>query len=169
MIALTSKSSSQVQFSGGSQGSGPLKKTLTVTIETGVAVFSLNGTHPNDWTRDTLAFPVGQTVAAADFVSGIASASPASFWTPMNNVPGGISNVNINGQIQAIPAFFPPPIGFAVDSATVSYSPATSLPELTMALAVFGNNASFLRVAYSVYIITSSGSIVSIPGGTAAG
>jgi len=101
MVTLISRESHQ-KFSGGTiEGRPPLhpSATLTVTVETGVAVFTLLGTNPYDWTRDTLAFPVGAAGLAPDFVSGIASAAPTSVRTPMNNVAmegGGSQNIPVN-------------------------------------------------------------------------
>jgi hypothetical protein len=94
MVTLISRESHQVKFPGGTiKGRSPLQPSiaLTVTVETGVAVFALLGTNPHDWTRDTLAVPVGAAGPAADFISGIASAAPTSFWTPMNNLTAACS------------------------------------------------------------------------------
>ncbi len=90
MITLTSKESQQIEFPGGAP-SLPVLGALTVTVETGVAVFAFVGTHAHDWTRDTLSFPVGGPCTAGEFVSGIASAAPASFWTPYSLTPAGSS------------------------------------------------------------------------------
>jgi hypothetical protein len=84
----------------GAKGGG---RVLFFTVETGVAVFSLLGTNPHDWTRDTLAFPVGTAGPRAEYVIGVASAAPTSFWTPMNNVQtveGGSESfvVNVTGS-----------------------------------------------------------------------
>jgi hypothetical protein len=87
MVTLISKESHQIKFPGGTiRGPSSHPFPVTVTVETGVAVFKLVGTNPHDWTRDTLVFPVGAAGPASDFISRIASAAPASFWTPMNNV-----------------------------------------------------------------------------------
>lgn len=88
MITLTSKESQQIEFPGGAP-SLPVLGSLTVTVETGVAVFSFVGAIAHDWTRDILSFPVGGPSTAAEFVSGIASAAPASFWTPYSLAPAG--------------------------------------------------------------------------------
>ncbi len=186
MVTLISRESHQITFPGGATaGRPPLHPptTLTVTVETGVAVFTLLGTNPHDWTRDTLAFPVGATGPAADFVSGIASAAPTSFWTPMNNVAtaGGGSQtfpvtvfgndnnnspLSLSGQVTVgFPGFqVPPPVGFAIDSAAIAYSQQAGQPVLTLALAVFGNCAAMLRASYTAYIINRSGGVVVSPG-----
>jgi hypothetical protein len=146
---------------------------VTVTVETGVVVFTLLGTNPHDWTRDTLVFPVGAAGPAADFISGIASAAPASFWTPMNNVATADETVVVQGTdgdnlpIQSsgiVGVLVPPPVGFAIDSAEVAYSQEAGQPVLTLALAVFGNCAAMLRASYTAYIINGPvGSIVIEP------
>lgn len=179
MITLISKESHQIKFPGGSSPAEgpPLHHTaaLTVTIETGVAVFSLLGTNPHDWTRDTLNIPVGAAGPRAEYVSGIASAAPTSFWTPMNNLQatgGGSENISVNvtgsdssgdfvsasgGGSVDFPSFpVPPPIGFAIDSAEVAYSDQSGQPLLTLALAAFGNCAALLRASYTVHIVSSS-------------
>lgn len=176
MITLTSKSSSLIQFPGGmSAGPIALRKTLTVYIETGVAVFDLPGTNPHDWTRDTLTFPVGPTFpAGSNFVSGMALGDPASFWTPLKNIQsagGGVETITVpdgNGgvsveSIDIPPSLVPPPIGYAVDSATVTASPGSSQAQITLALAVFGNNADMQRCSYTAYIVTGEGGIVVDP------
>lgn len=186
MVTLTSKTSAQIKFPGTpSTGVGvELHGSQTVTVETGVAVFALTGTNPHDWTRDTLTFPVGAPCTAADYVSGIAAASPTSFWTPMKNIDssgGGDEPVNLSvsgstssgdsvggsasGSIFVPGSLIPPPIGVAIDSATVSYSAQAGQPVITMALAVFGNNCAMLRASYSAFIVTTSGGIVVGGGG----
>jgi hypothetical protein len=176
MVTLTAKESSKISFPGGTRGGIAIQPVLTVTVETGVAVFNLVGTHEHDWTRDTLSFPVGAPCAAAEFVSGIAAASPCSFWTPMNNLTssgGGTSEipVNVSGTTSggdSVSSFgsisvsfpgsvIPPPIGFAVDSASVSYSAQAGQPVIELALAVFGNNIALVRVSYTAYIVSSKG------------
>lgn len=176
MVTLTSKNSSQIQFPGGmSAGPIPLRKTLTIHIETGVAVFDLEGTNPHDWTRDTLTFPVGPTFSAgSSFVSGMALGNPASFWTPLKNVQsagGGSESFPVtdsNGNSSSITIDFPdslipPPIGYAVDSATVTAHPGNSQAQITLALAVFGNNAAMQRCSYTAYIVTGAGGIIVDP------
>jgi hypothetical protein len=62
MVTLVSRESHQIKFPGGAvERRPPLApiSSTTVTVETGVVVFTLPGTNPHDWTRDTLAFPVG--------------------------------------------------------------------------------------------------------------
>jgi hypothetical protein len=182
-VTLTSKESHQVSFPGGTQHTLPVLPpvNLTVTVETGVVVFTLLGTNPHDWTRDTLSFPVGLTAAGAEFVSGVAAASPTSFWTPMNNVPvvdPGDETVFVSGSdsnndqfsgsgLVQLPAFpVPPPVGFAIDSAEISHG-QTGRPTLTLALAVFGNCAAMLRASYTAYIVTRPGNGVVVGGGQA--
>ena len=173
MVTLTSKNSSQIQFPGGqSAGPIPLRRTLTIHIETGVAVFDLEGTNPHDWTRDTLTFPVGPTLAAgSSFVSGMAVGNPASFWTPLKNVQStgssdqsfSVTDGNGNSQFISIDipgSAIPPPIGYAVDGATVTATPGSSQAQITLALAVFGNNAAMQRCSYTAYIVTGEGGIV---------
>jgi hypothetical protein len=136
-------------------------------------VFTLLGTIPHDWTRDTLVFPVGAAGPAEDFMSGIASAAPTSFWTPMNNVATadetvGVQGIDNNGQLiqssGSVGVLVPPPVGFAIDSAEVAYSQEAGQPVLTLALAVFGNCAAMLRASYTAYIINGpGGSIVVEP------
>jgi hypothetical protein len=158
VVTLTSKSSSLVQFPGGtSLGPVVIRKTLTIAIETGVAVFDLEGTNPHDWTRDTLTFPIGPTFAAgSSFVSGMAVGNPASFWTPLKNIQSTPSSSEAfpvtdgNGNVSEISfeipgSLIPPPIGYAVDSATVTAPPGSSQAQITLALAVFGNNAAMQR------------------------
>jgi hypothetical protein len=187
MITLTSKQSHQIKFPGSKETVSHILPVLTVTVETGVAVFTLIGTNPHDWTRDTLSFPVGAPCAAAEFASGIASACPVSFWTPLNKEDntGEISftaPVTVNGSTDdghSVTAFgdvhisipgsaVPPPLGLAVDSALVSYSAQAGQPILQMALAVFGTCTAFLRVSYTAYIVNSHGGIVVTGGGTTA-
>jgi hypothetical protein len=151
---------------------------LTVTVETGVVVFTLLGTNPHDWTRDTLSFPVGPAAPEAAFVSGVAAASPTSFLTPMKNVPivdAGDETVFVSGSdsnndqfsgsgVVQLPAFpVPPPVGFAIDSAEISHG-QTGQATLTLAPAVFGNCAAMLRASYTAYIITRPGTGVTVGG-----
>jgi hypothetical protein len=151
MVALISKETHQIKFPGGSvlADRPPLQHEVstTVTVETGVAVFTLLGTNPHDWTRDTLVFPVGAAGPSTESVSGIASAAPTSFWTPMNNLEttgGGTENFTVNvsgsdssggpvsasgGGVVNIPSIpIPPPIGFAIDSAEVTFSEQAGQP-----------------------------------------
>ncbi len=173
MVTLISKSSSQIQFPGGSTSGGPivLQRTLTIHIETGVAIFDLEGTNPHDWTRDTLTFPVGPTFAAGSFVGGMALGHPASFWTPLKNVQttgGGDETVSVTdssgdtgwGDVEIPGSLVPPPIGYAVDSASLTVPHGGTQAQITLALAVFGNNAAMQRCGYTAYIITGVGEIV---------
>lgn len=165
MITLTSKESSQIRLPGPAPAL-PILGTESVIVETGVAVFALVGTHLHDWTRDSLAFAVGVPCAQNEFVRGIASASPASFWTPYALAPQG-STVGPDVEpviVQSIPntplgtaLVFIPPLGFAVDSASVSYSSADRQPVLQLALAVFGTSTALLRVSYTAFIIERQG------------
>ena len=182
-VTLISKESQQISFPGGTQRTLPFQQTvdLTVTIETGVVVFTFLGTNPHDWTRDTLTFPVG--TLGQGFETGIAAAAPTSFWTPMNNVQssqGGTEqvpvflggsdssgdSVEVSGEIAVgLPgSFIPPPVGFAIDSAEVGFPAFAEQPELTLALAVFGNCAAMLRASYTAYIVTRPAGIVVGPG-----
>jgi hypothetical protein len=177
MVALISKETHQIQFPGGNVQAGgpPLHHEIatTVMVETGVAVFTLLGTNPNDWTRDTVSFPVGVPTPRSDYINGIASAAPTSFWTPMTNlkaVGGGGESIPVNvsgsdsdgGSVSAsgevnleIPGtFVPPPVGVAIDSAEVAYSDQSGQPVLTLAVAAFGNCAAMLRASYTAYLIT---------------
>ncbi len=178
MVTVTSRSSKQIQFPGGSRHIGPLQETLTVTVETGVVVFQLSGTIAHDWTRDTVTFPVGP--ATSGFVSGIASASTTSFWTPLKNVSGTSGgsetvfvsgstgngdSVTASGQVSFPGSFLPPPIGVAIDSATITHS-GTAQAQLTLALAVFGNNTDMLRAEYTAYIVTAQSNVVVSGGST---
>jgi hypothetical protein len=174
MITLISKTSSLIQFPGGSQVIGRLPRTLTVTIETGVAVFNLVGTNPHDWTRDTLSFPVGNSIPRGDFVSGMALGHPASFWTPLENIQvvgGGSETVSVQGDdgsggwtnVQLPGSLVPPPIGYAVDSAVVTLTTGASHAQITLALAVFGNNAAMQRCGYTAYIVTAVSEIIAPP------
>lgn len=190
MVALISKEFHQIKFPGGSvPGEGPPlnhEVSTTVTVETGVAVFTLLGTNPHDWTRDTLVFPVGAAVPNTEYVSGIASAAPTSFWTPMNNLAttgGGTENFSVtvsgsdssgnsvsasgDGTVNIPNVPIPPPVGFAINSAEVAYSEQAGQPVLTLALAAFGNCAAMLRAAYTVYIITRSSTVIIKPVGSA--
>jgi hypothetical protein len=175
MVTLISKSSSLLQFPGGvTPGPIVISKTLTIYIETGVAVFNLEGTNPHDWTRDTLTFPVGpKFTAPSTFVSGMAVGNPASFWTPLKNVQstGGSSETfpvtDGSGNTSVISfqipgSLIPPPIGYAVDSATVQPT-GISQAEITLALAVFGNNAAMQRCSYTAYIVSGEGGVVIDP------
>ncbi len=178
MVTVTSKSSKQIQFPGGSRHVGPLEETLTVTVETGVVIFLLSGTIAHDWTRDTVTFPVGQNTSG--FVSGIASASTTSFWTPLKNVSGidggsetvfvqgstgSGDSVSASGQVSFPGSFAPPPIGVAIDSSTITHS-GTGQPQLTLALAVFGNNTDMLRAEYTAFIVTAQSNVVVSTGNT---
>lgn len=170
MITLTSKQSDQIKFPGSQATASPLLPTLTVTVETGVAIFTLVGTNPHDWTRDTLSFPIGAPCTAAEFASGIACASPASFWGPTHIelvAPGGpIFGTGPGGQqVQIPPELVPQPYGCAVDSALVSYSVQAGQPVLQLALAVFGTSTALLRAAYTAYIVNTHGGIASSGGG----
>jgi hypothetical protein len=177
MVTVTSKSSKQIQFPGGLRRVGPLEETLTVTVETGVVIFQLSGTNAHDWTRDTVTFPVGQNTSG--FVSGIASASATSFWTPLKNVSGSNDgsetifvqgstgsgdSVSASGQVSFPGSLIPPPIGVAIDSSTITHSGAAQ-PQLTLALAVFGDNTDMLRAEYTAFIVTAQSNIVA-GGGT---
>jgi hypothetical protein len=184
-IPLISKQAKQIQFHADNTPVTPLHPALNVTIETGVAVFTFLGTNPNDWTRDTLSFPVGVPGAAAEFTSGMASAGVASFWTPLKSEPhspevtysapvsvGGSTDdghsVTASGSVEiSIPSVaLPPPLGCAVDSASVSYSAQAGQPVLEVALAVFGVCTAFLRVSYTAFIVNSHGAVV-VTGGAA--
>jgi hypothetical protein len=172
MITLTSKESSQIKIPG-PLPSVPILGPETVTIETGVAVFAFVGTIAHDWTRDTLTFPVGAPGTSSEFVSGIAAASPCSFWTPYSLAPAG-STAGPDVEpvvVQSIPntplgggLVFIPPLGFAVDSATISYSAAAGQPVLQLALAVFGVSTALLRVSYSAFIVNRQGISIIEPG-----
>ena len=155
----------------------PLEETLTVTVETGVVIFQLSGTIAHDWTRDTVTFPVGQNTAG--FVSGIASASATSFWTPLKHVSGSNGgsetvfvqgstssgdSITASGQVSFPGSLIPPPIGVAIDSPTITHS-GTGQPQLTLALAVFGNNTDMLRAEYTAFIVTAQRNDV-VSGGT---
>jgi hypothetical protein len=183
MITLISKQSQQIQFPGNPSPRPNILPAHTVTVETGVAVFTLLGTNPHDWTRDTLSFPVGAPCPPAEFASGIASASPASFWTPLDNEVHGPTifdapvqvagvtddghRVSASGAAHIIIPFeaVPPPFGCAVDSASVAYSSQAGQPVIQLALAVFGNCTALLRVSYTAYIVNNHGGIVIGPGG----
>ncbi len=173
MITLTSRESAQITIQGPTTAS-PIVGTETVIIETGVAVFTLTGTIAHDWTRDSLSFPVAVPCTAGEFGGGIAVASPASFWTPYALAPQGstagpdvepvivqpIPNTQLGGAL-----VFIPPLGFAVDAASVAYSSAAGQPILTLALAVFGTSTALLRVSYTAYVINRRGTVV-VGGGT---
>jgi hypothetical protein len=180
MIALISKQSNQIKFPGYPSKDVAVFPAHTVTVETGVAVFNLVGTNPNDWTRDTLSFPVGAPCAADEFASGIACASPASFWTPSNTLESEPlifeAPVDVTGttdddhRVRAsgtahIRTFqiLPPRLGCAVDSSSVFYSEQDGQPIIQLALAVFGNNTALQRVSYTAYIVNSHGGIVIHP------
>jgi hypothetical protein len=168
VITLTSKESQQIEFPGGAP-SLPVLGALTVTVETGVAVFAFVGTHAHDWTRDTLSFPVGGPCTAGEFVSGIASAAPASFWTPYSLTPAG-SSVGPDVELVVVQPIagtsaggglvFIPPLGFAVDAAAVSYSAAAGSGVLQLSLAVFGTSTSLMRVSYTAFIVQRSGGVI---------
>jgi hypothetical protein len=166
MITLTSKESAHITVPGPAPAS-PILGTETVLIETGVAVFALTGTIAHDWTRDTLTFPVGVPCPPGAFVRGIAAASPASFWTPYA-FPGSTAGPDVEPVlVQQIPntqlggaLVFLPPLGFAVDAASVAYSSAAGQPTLTLALAVFGVSTALLRVSYTAYVVTRQGAVV---------
>lgn len=171
MVELISKASSFVQGPFGLHGTGPLGKRLTITIETGVAVFNLEGTNPHDWTRDTLTFAVGNALSGGQFLSGMGLGHPASFWTPLKNVPitgAGSETVSVTGgdgsqdwgSVQIPGSFVPPPIGFAVDSASVALIAGASHAQITLALAVFGNNAAMQRCAYTAYVVTADSEVL---------
>ena len=73
-----------------------------------------------------------------------------------------------NGNSQLITIDFPrlaipPPIGYAVDCATVTATPGSSQAQITLALAVFGNNAAMQRCSYTAYIVTGEGGIIVDP------
>jgi hypothetical protein len=184
MIPLISKESQQIQLPGNSGPFTLIHPALTVTVETGVAVIAWTGTNPHDWTRDTLSFPVGVSSPADEFVSGMASASPASFWTPLKGEPvsPGTSytipvevtgatddgdGVSAGGQVTIVipgtPA--PPPLGCAVDAAVISHSSQAGQPTLQLSLAVFGVCTTLLRVSYTAYLVNSHGRLIVRPGG----
>jgi len=177
-VSIISRESQQITIPGGTQQTSPVLPPVvtTITVETGVVVFTFLGTIAHDWTRDTVAFPVGPAIPTADFVNGIAAATTTSFWTPMNNAPvegkgteqipvglsGGDSagnSVTVSGEIDvSLPGFIaPPPVGFAIDSAQVAAPASFGQPVLTLALAVFGNCAAMLRASYTAYLVTNSG------------
>lgn len=172
MITLTSKQSSHIQMPGLPPAS-PIFGPETVTVETGVAVFALVGTITHDWTRDTLTFPIGVPCGPAEYVGGVAAASPASFWTPYafgDGTAGPDVEPVIVQQIPNSPlggglVFFPP-LGFAVDSAHVSYGSPFGRAVLQLALAVFGTSTALLRVSYTAHIVTRRGAVIA--GGGAA-
>ena len=145
MLTLISKNSSFINFPDGSHVVGRIPRKFTIIVETGVAVFNLVGTNPHDWTRDTLAFPVGWPIPTGSFVYGMALGHPASFWTPGSNTG---------------------PIGYAVDSAAVTFTPGSSQAELTLQLAVFGNNAAMQRCGYTAYILISESELFPNPVGS---
>jgi hypothetical protein len=177
-VSIISKQSQQIVFPGGTvPSSSPVEPpvTTTVTVETGVVVFAFLGTNPHDWTRDTLSFPVGPAIPPADFVSGIAAAAPTSFFTPMKNVQvqgGGQesvvlsgsdsanNSVTVTGAIDVPGTLVPPQVGFAIDSAQVAHSAQVGTATLTLALAVFGNNAEMQRASYTAYIVSKSGGVI---------
>lgn len=175
MITLTSKQSQQIEFPGGSNPIIAFGGTRTVTVETGVAVFSFVGTHAHDWTRDSLSFPVGAPCAQTQFVSGIAASNPASFWTPYSLAPAGssvgedvepVAVQPVPNEPVAVGLVFIPPLGFAVDSATVSYSVSAGQPVLELALAVFGTSTALMRVSYTAFIVTVINEVIISGGGT---
>jgi hypothetical protein len=174
-VSIISRQSQQIFFPGGTlPSSSPALPPVatTVTVETGVVVFAFLGTNPHDWTRDTLSFPVGPAIPPADFVNGIAAAAPTSFFTPMKNVqalgttqiPVFLSGsdsagdaVNLTGAIDVPGSLIPPQVGFAIDSAQVAHSAQVGGATLTLALAVFGNNAEMQRASYTAYVVSKSG------------
>jgi hypothetical protein len=169
MVTLVSKSSSQISFPGSSISVSAIHPTLTVTVESGVAVFTLFGTNAHDWTRDTLSFPVGVPCSAVNYRSGIASASPTSFWTPLSaeTVSTESVEVDVGGYDSAGDSFSAsgggnvtvpnvPALGCAVDSASVEYSISAGQPILLLALAVFGTCTAMLRVSYTAHVVTGS-------------
>jgi hypothetical protein len=168
MVTLISRESKQIQFPGGKEHEliPPIDVLLTITVETGVAVFAMTGSNPNDWTRDTLSFPVGVPCKPAEFSSGIATAAPTSALArkdPVDTItittifegPGG----SLQPQPQAIPIAVPQPHGVAVDSASVSYSVQAGQPVLQLALAVFGVNTDLQGVSYTAYIVNAFGRV----------
>ena len=77
-------------------------------------------------------------------------------WTPLKNIqstPGSNEtfsitdgNGNTSGINVEIPgSLIPPPIGYAVDSATVTAHAGGFQAQITLALAAFGNNAAMQR------------------------
>lgn len=181
MISLISKESSQIDFPVTSQSitSVQSNRPHELIIESGVAVISFRGQNSTDWTRDGLSFPVGKPTQQRNFLSGIASASPASFWTnpsPLSLTPG-LSSEIVSGQVTVegsgpngpifssgnvslsvpVPVYGLngniPDIGCAVDSATVAYSTQVGQPVANLALAVFGISTFLLRIAYTVHIL----------------
>jgi hypothetical protein len=166
MVSLTSKQSSLIAFKATPIETITIDPPLTMVIETGVAVINFGGTNPNDWTRDTLAFPVGEPCAANLYLSGIAAASPCSFYMPLAkdtstgnyqasvSVSGADSSGNVlflSGTADVVETVSPP-IGCAVDSAIVTYSAAQGQPLLTLAVAVFGQASFLVRISYTAYV-----------------
>lgn len=194
MISLISKQSGLIEF--------PVTPVTTtvfqsrpreIIIESGVAVISFGGQNPTDWTRDTLSFPVGKPTPQANFLSGIASGSPASFWTnepqlsvqifqdlepvsfPVivegsNQAGPVVSTGTVTGNVPGLVTLTTgkiPDIGCAVDAATVAYSGQAGRPVVTFALAVFGVSTFLLRVSYTVHIVIGDPGIVVVGGGGA--
>lgn len=104
--------------------------------------------------------------------------SIASWIKNVSGTPGGVEtvfvqgstgsgdSVSASGQVSFPGSFVPPPIGVAIDSSTVTHS-GTGQPQLTLALAVFGNNTDMLRAEYTAFIVTAQGGIVVSGGGSA--
>ena len=181
MVSLIAKASSQLVLSGGNAAT-PLQSGDQFLVETGVAQFVFSGVHANDWTRDTLVIPIGQAGATLDLLAGIASAAPASWQAPPGYVGSGPPSqemlpVSVTGEVDkefvtltgslAIqlpgPPLPTPPLGVAVDAASVAWSAAAKQPIVTLALAVFGREITLLRAAYTahLHVRTPKG----IPGG----
>lgn len=183
MVPLQSKQSKQISFAI-PHGTFGLVIQKSIIVESGVAIISFAGQNPQDWTWDTLSFPVGEPCSETSFLSGIAAASPASFWSPMGTADGTASAVilpvgfagqdsrgnylSVNGEAKIVgPSCVAPPIGCAVDSATVSYSLELSQPVATLGLAIFGTSITLLRVSYTVHIVMGEKLLIDDPVGLA--
>ncbi len=174
MISLISKQSNQIKIVT-AQRTTALAGPFDLLIETGVAAISFGGSNPHDWTRDTLSFPVGEKINAHQFVSGIASAGPASFWAnpPLLSLGVGIGDLSGSGTDSQGNSIFIEVgqavtgvglegnvvgLGCAVDSATVAYSGPSGQPVLNLALAVFGQSTFLQRVSYWVFLYINENS-----------
>jgi hypothetical protein len=183
MITLTAQQSAEITFGASTHHVG-LTTLKSIIMESGLVAFSFAGQLPNDWTRDTLSFPVGQPCAESQFISGIVSASPASFQTAFSNQQSpalqntffeydGSASIDlknaqlyINGTAMLeFPASGGGPSGCAVESASVAYSAALGRPLATLALAVFGSLTTFLGVSYAANIAMGENLAVGTIGG----
>jgi hypothetical protein len=149
---------------------------VELIIQTGTLVVDFSGTADNDWTRDSLSYPVFALplTTAQRITQATACASPSSFGYGAAS-SYAVSDVSLSAG--PLPDDYPPPFGkptylpvsgavpvnvpipgsgWAVDQTTAQISGRDVL--LNANLAVFGGCVIY-RVAYSVFITVTLGPI----------